>query len=159
MELKQKLLILLAILFAAGILLLGIIVFLSGGKSPTDSFISPTGVPAPERKTGVTLSSKELQTLSVISPIRIRLTEAIDKNSIKYTITPRLETFITLSEADTLLEIKPTDFWVPDTTYKLIIQEVKGTTGKTILTNYIVQFKAINTDDDIESSAESTNNP
>lgn len=156
---QQKLLILLAILFAAGILLLGIVIFLSGGGLPTDSFTSPTGVPAPERKTGVTLSTQELQTLSVVSPVRIRLTEEINKSTITYTITPKIETFTSLSENNTVLEIKPTDFWIPNTNYKVVIKEVKNPSGKTLLTNYTVVFKAINTDDDIESSAESTNNP
>lgn len=132
----QKRIIIIVLLTLA--LIISAIIFSLFSSKPTQNpnlpIPTPTPFPlaTPNPRAGLPIYSEEtLHNLAGVAAIPIRLPQAVARNTISYTIEPPVATTSELNTTGTVFTIKPVDFWVVDTKYRL---EVTSPLGKSVFT-------------------------
>ncbi|MBI4079176.1 MAG: hypothetical protein HY429_02670 [Candidatus Levybacteria bacterium] len=104
-------------------------------------------------------ASQYLQSLSVVTPLIFEFSDNIDPISVTYRITPEIDVETRVDETGKKLTFSPERFWIPNTPYTLVLEEIKSEQGVFLINNYSLKFRALNTPDEISSDAEVNNQP
>lgn len=107
-------------------------------------------------------SGRDLQRLSIASPITVVLNNSVDIESLEYKINPLIDLEVKLHTAATRLTFSSKSAWVVGTEYVLTITKAKSQSGLKFDQPFEVRFKAPGGDPYVEPGdvpAETSNNP
>lgn len=104
-------------------------------------------------------SPQYLQSLSVVTPLVFEFRDSVNPQTVKYRITPEVNVEVLVDETGKKITFSPGRFWIPNTQYTLLLEEVKSEQGTPLIKNYSLKFRALNTPDEISSDAEVNNQP
>lgn len=102
-------------------------------------------------------SRQFLQSLSVVTPLVFEFSDSINPASVKYHITPKIDIEVRIDETGRKLTFSPESFWIPNTSYALILEEIRSEEDISLVKNYTLNFKALIGPDEISSDAEVNN--
>lgn len=137
LKMIKKILIVTTIILAL-IVIISLVFF--GRKDPQSNItIAPTKIPSKLTVISVNPPQNKLQEVTVIAPIAITFNQELDPTSIRYQITPFIDTEVKIDQNS--ITFTPKTSWVLGQETQITITNLKSKKGAELTTPYRVTFK------------------